>query len=129
MKPTRKELDDLWSKAVKLRDGNKSVWSGKTERLNAHHVLKKGTFRLRWELDNGITITCGEHKFIAHGGGKRADEFKKWALKRFSAKRRKELEQMNYQIGGTDLWAVKLYLIQKIAEFSKSKNCIEGCKL
>lgn len=117
-KPTKKELDELWAKAVKLRDGNKSVYSGKTDRLNSHHILHKPNYRLRWALDNGITITSGEHRFVAHGGGNRSGDFQEWALNRLGKKRRKELEGMKYLTGGVDLWLVRLFLIKKIEEFS-----------
>lgn len=117
-RPSTKELDALWAKAVKLRDGNKSVWSDKTTGLNAHHILKKPNHRLRWELDNGITITQGEHKYIAHGPGNREEDFKEWALSRLGKARRQTLEMMKRQTGSVDLWAVRIYLTQKIAEFS-----------
>ena len=82
MTPTIKELDSLWSKAVKLRAGMKSEYpfSGGRGYLQSHHLVGKPTLSLRYNLDNGVCITQGQHYHIAHSTG-RAQQFKEWALK------------------------------------------------
>ena len=63
----------LWSLCVKTKAGFKSEYSGKAGRqiggeaiLNAHHLLGKPNFALRYSLDSGICLTNGEHNFTAH---------------------------------------------------------------
>ena len=65
-KPTQKEVDELWSILIKLRAGNKSELSGKTEGLNSHHLRGKSCRALRYSLDNGFCCTKGEHFFGFH---------------------------------------------------------------
>ena len=73
----KKICDDLWADLIKAKAGYKSEYSGKLgkkaggeEILHSHHIVGKPNFRLRYELDNGISLTAGEHKFIAHHTGR-----------------------------------------------------------
>lgn len=62
----KKQLSD-WSKAVRDRDGNKCVVCGRTEHLNAHHLIPKERFEeFSLEIDNGITVCPTCHKFGAY---------------------------------------------------------------
>lgn len=72
-----KLCDELWADIIKARAGYKSEYSGKLgkkaggdEVLNAHHIVGKPNHRLRYDFDNGICLTGGEHKFIAHHTGR-----------------------------------------------------------
>jgi hypothetical protein len=69
-KPTHKQLkaylDQLWSLCVKVRAGFRSELSGKTEALQSHHLLAKPNYVLRYSLDNGISVTSGEHHYGFH---------------------------------------------------------------
>lgn len=59
--------DCLWSELVKARAFYRSEFSGKDDQpLNSHHILGKRTLALRYCLDNGVCLTAGEHKFVAH---------------------------------------------------------------
>lgn len=126
-KPTPKQLDKLWQTAVKQRAGHISEYSGKTRddghALHGHHILGKDTYALRWNLDNGICITGGEHFYIAHGSTQRAEKFKEWALKYNGSA--KYLALKKHQVGGVDLWGTKLYLEQKIKEFKIGEAFIQ----
>lgn len=62
----KKRCDELWARIIKLKAGMKSEWSGKTENLHAHHIVGKSNYRLRYEIENGICLTAGEHFWIAH---------------------------------------------------------------
>lgn len=118
-----KKLDELWSYAVKLRAGFKSELSGKTEGLNSHHILGKSTHRLRWDIDNGICITNGEHKFIAHGSQSRSVKFLDWAMARLpmsvADKLRMILRMKKLKV---DKVAVLLYLKKKIEQGERVKQ-------
>ena len=113
-RPTVASLEKLWSECVKARAGYKSEYSGKTDQLNSHHIHGKPTYRLRFELDNGVCITSGEHFFIAHHTG-RSQKFKDWAmgLRGFDCEK---AQRMN-KAGTSDLFAVQIYLKQKLKEF------------
>jgi hypothetical protein len=112
LKPKVKELDALWAKAVKLRAKMKSEYNDIPGNLHAHHIIGKPTYALRWNLDNGVCITGGQHFFVAHVQG-RAQAFKEWALK----KRGVTEEQLKMTSRNrVDLFATKLYLEQKIKD-------------
>lgn len=50
----------VWSRFIRLRDANRCVICGSAEGLNAHHVVRKATFRRSmYETGNGITL-CGD---------------------------------------------------------------------
>jgi hypothetical protein len=72
-----KLCDNLWADIIKAKAGYKSEYSGKLgkqaggdEILNSHHMVGKPNYRLRYEFDNGICLTGGEHTFIAHHTGR-----------------------------------------------------------
>lgn len=74
----KQECDKLWADLIKKRAGYCSEYSGKAgkqiggdEILHAHHLVGKPNLRLRYlTLENGICLTAGEHKFIAHHTGR-----------------------------------------------------------
>ena len=117
VRPTIAQLDRMWSKAVKLRAGNKSEYSQKESGLNSHHIEGKGTHRLRWELDNGICLTGGEHKYIAHRQDRAAD-FRKWAMKKRGITE-DDVTIWKRQLGGIDRFAMYLYLKEEIKKYEK----------
>lgn len=59
----RKQLIQ-WSKDVRERDGNKCIVCGKTEYLNAHHLIPKKRFpQYMLEINCGITLCPYCHQF------------------------------------------------------------------
>lgn len=78
MKKRRKKISlrtqlKEWSKAVRDRDGNKCAICGRTDLVQAHHIVqKKYDKALRLDLNNGIAL-CPKHhsfgKWSAHMGG------------------------------------------------------------
>ena len=101
-KTLKKQCDELWAKIIKLRAGNKSELSGKTEGLHSHHIIGKPGYRLRYELDNGICLTAGEHFFGIHHQG-----------------RQKEYEQKIKNVKGGDIFE-RLSLLKN----EKSKSLV-----
>ena len=124
-KPTDKELDRLWAQACRERDGNMCVYTREihpgrpaiTEGLNVHHILRKATHRMRWDMDNGITISQGTHFYVAHGPGIRSKQFEEWALGRLSLRAQKNLNMFKNMVGGVDKFALKVYLQNQINLF------------
>lgn len=62
--------DTLWALCIKARAGFKSELSGKTDRLNAHHLRGKANYAMRYSLMNGFCCTAGEHIFGFHNTGR-----------------------------------------------------------
>jgi len=116
----KKDCDELWSKIVKYRAGNKSEYSGKNESLNAHHIFGKSNYRLRYELDNGICLTKGEHFYIAHVQGKK-HLVEKLVKKKLGKKRYQELEAMCSGIYKSFLPAIKIYLQNVVKKLEEKK--------
>ena len=49
--------DELWSKAIKIRDGFRCVKCGKTYGLQSHHfVVGRRVLNTRFLLDNGVCL-------------------------------------------------------------------------
>ena len=115
-RPTKKENDALWMKAVKLRAGMKSEFSGKKDSYIAgHHILGKQTLALRYDLRNGVCITTGEHCYIAHNTG-RSRKFTEWALQCRGVTEEQLLLTSRNRV---DLFAMQLYLEQQIERYEK----------
>lgn len=76
------ELDNVWSKLVKLRVNNKCEYCGKRSSLNSHHIFSRSKKATRWDLQNGISLCVGHHtlssSFSAH---KTPLEFIDWLYK------------------------------------------------
>ena len=75
----REKKDKQWSQAIKERDGFKCLHCGKDKYLNAHHIFSRNNYKVRWDMDNGVTLCSGCHtmssKFSAH---KTPIEFIEW---------------------------------------------------
>ena len=63
----KKKCDELWSKAVRLRDG-RCLLCGKTDGLAAHHYIQSRARSLlhRHNVKNGITLCFACHIYKVH---------------------------------------------------------------
>lgn len=77
-KPKNVSLDNLWSKTVKDRAGNKCEYCGKDSGLNSHHIFSRSNKRVRWDLDNGICVCVLHHVFGMFSAHKSPIEFVEW---------------------------------------------------
>ena len=120
-KSLKKECDDLWFECIKARAGYISEVSGKIGRqiggdyiLCGHHLRGKSSYRLRYDLDNGVCCTVGEHSFGFH----RADRREGLERKILSRRGWKSFDRLELLKNSTsDLKAVKIYLEAKLEEF------------
>jgi len=70
IKKLEARLDKLWAEAVKERDHHACRRCGKTEGLNAHHLVgKRGHKTTKWDVDNGMTLCWNCHFHWAHLNG------------------------------------------------------------
>lgn len=89
-KKAKKELDILWSKAIRNRDEN-CQRCGSIGTLQAAHIFSRGNLTTRWDKTNGTTLCYACHIHWAH---RRPVEFTLWIVERlgevpFNALRKK----------------------------------------
>lgn len=57
-----------WARVVKDRDGNKCVFCGGTQKLEAHHIKSRTEFpECALDIENGVTL-CHRCHYTAHAG-------------------------------------------------------------
>lgn len=85
IKKLKKKCDELWSKAVRTRDGA-CILCGNTNGLAAHHWIHSRAQgnRHRWNILNGVTLcyACHIHKVHKHASAEIIDELKEMAFDR-----------------------------------------------
>jgi len=121
-KDLKKICDLLWAECIKYRADWKSEYSGRKGILHAHHLMGKSCYALRYSLENGICLTAGEHKFIAHHAG-RQEQFRK----RVKEIRGDDIFEKLYKIKWMtttppDLLIIRLYLEK---ELNKLKEVLD----
>jgi hypothetical protein len=74
--------DTLWSEAVKLKAGNICIVDKKPCSLNAHHMIGRGNYKYRWDVDNGLCLGVYRHTMAhdmsAHGSTSATQAFADW---------------------------------------------------
>lgn len=77
-----KYCDTLWSEAVKLKAGNLCVIENKPDSLNSHHLIGRTNYKYRWDVDNGVCLSCCRHTLAhdmaAHGSTSATTAFAFW---------------------------------------------------
>ena len=66
-------IDALWSRLIKKRDGQRCVICGCRRDLEAHHLTSRLHMATRWLLENGVTL-CQEHHTIGQEAAHRDKE-------------------------------------------------------
>ena len=116
----KEQCDALWSACIHARSGEQSELTGKPGPIHAHHIERKGNYRLRYELRNGIALTSGEHRFGVHGSDPM--KWEELITQKIGAETRDWLRSLRSSVSGSgDLGLNRLYLQQKLAEFTKKK--------
>jgi len=59
----RDMADSLWSLAVRADWGDRCAVCGTTLNLNAHHLIRRGCYPVRYLLENGICLCATHHKW------------------------------------------------------------------
>jgi len=127
-KSLKKACDDLWADIIKAKAGYKSELSGKEGKqiggnsvLNAHHIAGKPNYRLRYEFENGICITNGEHFFGIHHAGHEF-KYREWIKQVRGQDIYERMEALGHSAGNTKLAMVEIFLRQ---ELKRIQNEIE----
>lgn len=80
MKYTRDKCLKLWSQVVRERDNHTCQVCGATDvKLDAHHIIDKKY--VPFDVDNGITLCSGCHKFSFYSAHQHAVWFALWLKK------------------------------------------------
>lgn len=63
-----KQLDALWSKAVRARDRFtcQVCYSTDAKNMQAMHIISRSEWAIRWDLENGICGCKACHKFFTY---------------------------------------------------------------
>jgi len=106
MKPIDKELDRLWSEIIRKR--GKCERCGRTDRLQAAHIISRSHRNTRWDLMNGLCLCGGCHIFFAH---KEPLEFAEFVKKKLGKKEYDNLRARGQMVvKNQDKEAIKMYL-------------------
>ncbi|MDR1943063.1 MAG: HNH endonuclease [Endomicrobium sp.] len=64
----KKELDKMWSKRVRERDGKCMLCGAKDKQLYAHHYIvnRARSVKYRWDLRNGVSLCYTCHMYKVH---------------------------------------------------------------
>lgn len=117
-KQYKKYLDQFWSVVVHVRDNRKCQYRpcGRTGD-NAHHIFSKGAGaeNTRWNLENGILLCRGHHKFIAHT---KPEKFRQYLIETHfkSADKYEKLYIASCMVGKQDLALWELFLLKELGK-------------
>lgn len=117
-KPTKSKLIKKLDKIVSLiiRSKGHSDKSGKADNLQDCHIFSRSCMSTRWDLDNHICLTAGEHLFWAH---KNPIEFTEW-VKGFLGLEKYEALRVKAQ-------TIKKWSIWELEELLKGfENLLQG---
>ncbi len=96
-----KKLDSLWGKIIRARD-KRCAMCGSTDNLNAHHcVVHKGNgaSKIRWILDNGITLCAYCHMGIHnHNNASFVRKYETIRDSRISLDRQEEIIRLRHEV-------------------------------
>ena len=96
-----RKLDALWALCIKARD-KRCQMCGRTENLNAHHcVVHKGVgaSKIRWLLDNGITLCPACHMGIHnHNNASFVRQYEAIRDAKVSLERQEEIIRLRHEV-------------------------------
>ena len=94
MKVRLSKYDKIWSKLVRERDG-RCLNCGKTDSLNAHHVIMRGKKSTRLLLENGISLCAGCHVFSPNSVHRSPDGSKAFCIRLIGSEEYARLERLS----------------------------------
>jgi hypothetical protein len=112
---TKRKLDKLWSEKVREK-GRCEVDGCNSKTLHAHHVFGRRNYGVRWDLDNGVCLCAGHHKFYSHFSAHETPTiFTEWLIK---TKGKEFLDRLTEKANDTTLY--KKYSLEEWYEKLKS---------
>ena len=112
-----KQLDKLWSKAVRTK-GYCELCGRKPPEviLHAHHIFSRRNYSTRYDLENAVCLCTGCHLYKAH---KDVQEFSDWVLEHLGQEYIDNLRKKAHSI-------IKYTKEDKIIIIDKLKNFIDN---
>jgi len=81
-KALEKQLDEAWSKAVKIKAGYSCEYCRNKQNLNSHHIYSRVKKTTRWDLDNGICLCVAHHIGAGFSAHKTPTSFTLWLIEK-----------------------------------------------
>ena len=103
-KTIKKQCDELWSEKIKERADNKCEKCGNRRYVQAHHIIPRTNYALRYDLENGVALCRACHLYWAH---KDTVDFYDWVTSRRDIE---YLKQSRHRQSKNDYQAIKIYL-------------------
>lgn len=110
-----KKCDKLWSQLVILSAGGKCEKFGSNKHIQAHHIVPRTNWNLRFDERNGIALCRKCHLYWAH---KDSIEFYNW-LANYRNSDLTYLEFRRYCYMKNDYRAIEAYLKNEIKKFGQ----------
>jgi len=119
-KRLREICDQLWSLAVKIDWGCGCAMCKKREDLNSHHLIPRQHYALRYDLQNGICLCAGCHRFNPHHSPhKNGPGFNRWLETRYPLRHKwlQDTVDAGYVFTGTKNNQYFLSTMQALSEY------------
>jgi len=81
-KSMKQRCDELWKQAILKRAGGKCERCGSTKIVQAHHIIPRTKWRLRYDLENGVALCYRHHIAGPDAAHKDAIGFTEWISSR-----------------------------------------------
>lgn len=126
-----KELDDLWREIIYYQYGFACEMCGKKmtpEECHAHHIILRGNFNTRWDLENGSLLCNYNHNYAPNAPHYDNNKYLEWLNDHRPNGHYKKLLRKSGEKGGAnkltilELMALRDQLKCKLNEFRKEAN-------
>lgn len=122
------ELDDLWRSIIYLQFNYICEICGKKitpEECHAHHIILRGNFNVRWDLENGSLLCNYNHNIAENAPHHDNNKYLEWLKDHRPEGHYKRLVRKSGEKGGADKKAV-LELMELRDKLKYTKRKLEG---
>lgn len=105
IKAFQEACDWLWRQIVYKRANYKCEICGEDSTINAHHIITRKAYIIRWDIENGVCLCFLHHKYgivSAHDGG---EIFIRWLDKNYP----KRADSLRKKLSQKKTWDIKAY--------------------
>lgn len=113
-------LDGLWRDIIRERDNFKCQICGSKIRIQAHHIFTRSAKNTRFDIDNGVLLCGGHHKFLAH---QKPEDFRDWVIAWMGPEEYNALRvRSKMPHRGMDLNLLGIFLEQALTKLKEAKR-------
>ena len=113
VKSMKQRCDELWKQAILKRADNKCERCGSTNIVQAHHIIPRTKYRLRFDLANGVALCYRHHIAGPDAAHKDALGFAEWISTRRNVKYLKQVKDVQTK---NDYNLIFMYLLKYVEE-------------